>query len=166
MTCTTRRIAGLRYRTCVFDSETSIRVYRPHDPHPIASITLNPRSEHGVKVGLVHLHGAEPRQRVGTTLYELAAAIACRMGKPLVSDDLRSPYAEAFWRKQARLRRAVCATKAQRGGLYRMISAPLVGPGLPAAKVHDVSGAYWPCGRWEMKPSICRKKRRPNLRGL
>lgn len=49
------------------------------------------------------------RAGIGTRLYEAAATWACRRaGKPLASDEKRSGYAQAFWEKQARKRRARC----------------------------------------------------------
>ena len=51
------------------------------------------------------------RQGIGTQLYEAAARVACeQFGLPLASDKShqRSPAAEAFWKKQARKKRAVC----------------------------------------------------------
>lgn len=48
-----------------------------------------------------------PRQGIGTEMYELAAKTACDVyGLPLASDINRSGYAEAFWQKQARRKRA------------------------------------------------------------
>lgn len=49
------------------------------------------------------------RAGIGTRLYEAAATWACRRaGKPLASDEKRSGYAQAFWEKQVRKRRARC----------------------------------------------------------
>lgn len=51
-----------------------------------------------------------PRGRgVGTKLYESAAAWACRVGRPLASDEKRSAFSDAFWKKQVRKKRARCA---------------------------------------------------------
>lgn len=51
------------------------------------------------------------RRGIGTQLYERAAEVACRdFGLPLASDrhTSRSKFADAFWKKQVKKKRAVC----------------------------------------------------------
>jgi GNAT superfamily N-acetyltransferase len=60
----------------------------------------------GLEVSGIKLVPAAQRRRLGTKLYEVAAEAACTLGLPLVSDDVRSPFAEAFWRKQTSKGRA------------------------------------------------------------
>jgi hypothetical protein len=54
----------------------------------------------------------------GTLLYEAALAAACKEGIPLSSDDYRSRFAEAFWRKQHRKGRAVCTKREDGADVY------------------------------------------------
>jgi hypothetical protein len=65
-----------------------------------------------VKVSGVRVDGYAQRGRlgfkIGTTLYETAGRLACKVArKPLVSDWRRSPMAEGFWKKQVGKGRAV-----------------------------------------------------------
>jgi GNAT superfamily N-acetyltransferase len=135
-------------------------------------------------VNSVSLLPAARAEGVGTQLYEAAFEEACRQGKPLLSDDMRSAYAEAFWRKQARKGRARCAQKAPRGkywhdplqtqqaSLYhdckrlfpfehekalRCAQARLKAMTalLPKPKTPPRGEPYWPCGRWELRLDKC-----------
>jgi GNAT superfamily N-acetyltransferase len=61
-----------------------------------------------VDIYKVEVNPALRRCGVGTRLYTYLAKWACTQNKPLVSDTLRSPAAEAFWAKQQRKARAIC----------------------------------------------------------
>lgn len=54
----------------------------------------------GLEVSGIDLEPQARRKGLGTKLYEVAASAACDLGLPLVSDQVRSHFAEAFWRKQ------------------------------------------------------------------
>lgn len=108
---------------------------------------------------------ADRGAQIGTRLYELAAAEACRRGEPLVSDALRSRIAEGFWRKQARKRRAQC--KSRHWGYHYAVDD--VRESAPRPKKEDL----WPCERWTTRPDVvCDAQRRgvpggrPDLSGL
>lgn len=134
--------------------------------------------------GAIHVETIQvedKRAGVGTALYEVLAKVACKRGVPLFSDMTRSVFAESFWRKQARKRRAVCAEKNvdRDDNVYR-------GPALElrekierecharepyretkrtecvnerfeaeAAKFPKPKGRAWPCLRWKLKPESC-----------
>lgn len=70
-----------------------------------------------LRVATVDVPPSHARRGLATQLYEAAFAEACRTNKLLVSDSMRSPFAEAFWRKQARKRRAYCRQRG-RGMVY------------------------------------------------
>lgn len=67
-------------------------------------------SREGLLVSSIDLHPRAQRKGLGTKLYEVAAEIACNYDLPLVSDRLRSRFAEAFWRKQLAKGRAYAVT--------------------------------------------------------
>jgi hypothetical protein len=125
------------------------------------------------------------RKGQGTKLYEAAFTEACLEGKLLVSDSMRSRYAEAFWRKQVRKGRAYCL-RAGRGVVYNAPlnamkkqlletcrktlteeQAQLCARGrmqtflesLPQPLVdpqsHPDIAEYWPCFQWALDPQKC-----------
>jgi len=57
---------------------------------------------------------------LGTKLYERALRAACDVGgqQALVSDKTRSPFSEAFWRKQVRKGRASCVGDGSESSYY------------------------------------------------
>lgn len=61
-----------------------------------------------------HVEPGYRMEKVGTALYETAAAEACKENKVLASDETRSSFSEAFWRKQAGKNRAVCLVENER----------------------------------------------------
>lgn len=69
-----------------------------------------------LKVAYIELDPSRRGDRIGTTLYEAFVAEACEQGARLVSDSLRSRFAEAFWVKQKYKRRAKCVKYASKGG--------------------------------------------------
>lgn len=54
------------------------------------------------KIGVAKVEPQFRSQGIGTVLYEHLAEAACANGMVVVSDDLRSKYADAFWKKQFR----------------------------------------------------------------
>ena len=60
------------------------------------------------------------RTGIGTALYEAAARLSCqRFKKPLASDNVRSPMADQFWRKQYIKQRAHCSRWIKKPGAGR-----------------------------------------------
>lgn len=63
----------------------------------------------GWVVGNIHVVSGSRGQKLGTEIYKVAASEACANNTTLFSGVLRSPFAEAFWRKQAGKGVAYCA---------------------------------------------------------
>lgn len=72
----------------------------------------------GLEVSGIKLVPGMQRKGLGTKLYEVAADAACDLGLPLVSDQVRSPFAEAFWRKQRAKGRAYAVEGGRGGSVY------------------------------------------------
>jgi hypothetical protein len=94
------------------------------------------------------------RQGIGTQAYEIAVAEACSQRRKLSSDEVRSPYAEAFWRKQAKKGRAVCLTKREQGASAWWGSDATLTPSLPRPKVIQGRQDRWPCFWWGVRPEV------------
>lgn len=60
----------------------------------------------GLAVTWVEISANARGRGLGTSIYEFAAELACDLGVPLISDEYRSRFSEAFWRKQVSRRRA------------------------------------------------------------
>lgn len=75
----------------------------------VARIGVNGLVEGGVMmVRRIDVVPGSRRQRIGTSLYERAAKVACKeYGIPLASDTSRSAMADGFWKKQEAKGRAV-----------------------------------------------------------
>jgi GNAT superfamily N-acetyltransferase len=99
-------------------------------------------------VGVIEVEKAHRKQRVGTQLYEGAVREACRRGLALASDSMRSPFAEAFWRKQASKNRALC--DGERGDAFYGEEAAFRAP-LPQPVIEAGGSAKWPCRRFVVK---------------
>lgn len=99
-------------------------------------------------VGIIDVERAHRKQRVGTQLYEGAVREACRRGLALASDSMRSPFAEAFWRKQQAKGRAFC--DGTRGDAFSGDpDAPRAG--LPRPELDADGDEHWPCRRFVVK---------------
>jgi len=99
---------------------------------------------HGeLTVGVVEVEKAHRKQRVGTQLYEGAVREACRRKLTLASDTMRSPFAEAFWRKQQLKGRAFCSGQ-RADAFYGEEGADREGLPKPI-------GAHWPCRRFVVR---------------
>lgn len=149
---------GLTIRTCPSDTGFIIDVF---DGAEIVGDAFIAPVRGGYRVERIEVRRDENRgKRVGTRIYEEAARVACSRGKPLVSDIIRSAFAEAFWRKQVRRGRAKCATKripGERlpgGEVYHPFDIPNP-ESLPRPKNYP-AGKRWPCGYWELLPTVCR----------
>lgn len=125
----------------------------------VATMELGVRRE-GLVVSHVDVLPGSRRERLGTTLYETAAALACAEGRPLVSDKHRSHFAESFWIKQKSKARATCVR-----GKGQVFNSPLLAmtrslrtadknaleESLPRPRTSVATGAeYWPCLRYEV----------------
>ena len=124
------------------------------------------------------------RAGVGTAMYELALQRSCKKRLLLRSDRERSPFIEAFWRKQASKGRARCLTR-NHAGENNVWDAPLeaeleriasmcsaMHPGdFQAARAcardrADIlrgalpaprhHGRGWPCLFWGLKRRLCK----------
>ena len=125
----------------------------------VASMELGVKTV-GLVVSRVDVLPGVRRERLGTALYETAAALACTEGRPLVSDEHRSHFAEAFWLKQKSKYRATCVK-----GKGQVFNSPLraatrslrtadknaLENSLPHPRTSASTGAeYWPCLRYEV----------------
>lgn len=125
-----------------------------------------------LKVGWIDLDPEYRGGGAGTLLYEAVVDHACAVGLPVVSDDFRSPFAEAFWRKQHRKRRVRCIKNNPKedlfGGEYtapmrRLNNSLHNGEITPAeyeaivAKLPVSNGGVWPCYQYEIK-SPCKTR--------
>ena len=116
-----------------------------------------------LQVGFVEVSLSHLGKGIGTKLYEAAAQFAARQGCQLISDRDRSPFAEAFWRKQERKGRASCdRTRRSYGGHAYMdpliaVTAKCIDGSLSrehCAKIlRDLpkpEGKVWPCPVWAL----------------
>ena len=125
----------------------------------VAIMELGVREE-GLVVTDIDVRPGRRREKLGTTLYETAAALACAEGRLLVSDKHRSHFAEAFWLKQKSKSRATCVR-----GRGQVFNSPLLAAtrslptpdknrledSLPRPRTSVATGAeYWPCLRYEV----------------
>ena len=99
-----------------------------------------------IVVGEIEVEEAARRGGVGTRLYEAAVAVGCRAGLPVASDSMRSPYAEAFWRKQQNKGRAACVPG--RGSVYDQPTRGRSSDGLPIPGEDDAGDPAWQCERY------------------
>lgn len=166
----------LQYKRIADGDMTRFQVSR--DGRPVGGMTLESGIyRNGLVLAAIGVDRSE-RGGVGTKLYELALKEACSQGKSLISDSHRSPYSEAFWRKQTKKKRARCKTKGAAPALMspitdlrkelsrdcrkqnrdeqwieRCTNARLkaMTSHLPVPKEGDV----WPCLRWEIPVAAC-----------
>lgn len=82
----------------------------------LAPVSAPGRFVPDLKVAYIEIDPGRRGDRIGTTLYEAFVAEACEKGARLVSDSLRSRFAEAFWVKQKHKRRVKCVRYASKGG--------------------------------------------------
>lgn len=139
------------------------------------------RGSFNVIVSAVTVATKYQSMRLGTRLYEQALKDGCKLGYSVISDDMRSEFSEAFWRKQVRKKRATCALEGS-GGYYAIpkralekelargevsqerfnkIVANLPEPALELG-MFDAKYPYWPCEYYKMDDA-CKTK---SLAGL
>lgn len=126
---------------------------------PVAVLIVKPtRNELVVDTIAVRDRG-QLRQRMGTRLYEVATEYACKTGRTLTSDNERSQYAEAFWRKQVAKGRATCVGSG-RGHFFSQPTQNL--PEAARARLPQPEGETWPCSRY----GVTRPCEVPSLEGI
>lgn len=100
---------GLRIRVCEQGSSVQFEAFDKNGNVVGHVRTSSPnRWDDTMDVSFSEVDASYRMDKVGTALYEVAAAYACEHGKTLASDETRSEFSEAFWRKQARKGRVSC----------------------------------------------------------
>lgn len=78
-----------------------------------------------MQVSSINVDPEYQKQKLGTTLYETLLQEACADGRSLYSDETRSVFSEAFWRKQQTKGRAVCAIDNSHTQASNYLTSPL-----------------------------------------
>jgi GNAT superfamily N-acetyltransferase len=78
-----------------------------------------------MQVSSINVNPEYQKQKLGTTLYETLLQEACADGRSLYSDETRSVFSEAFWRKQQTKGRAVCAIDNSHTQASNYLTSPL-----------------------------------------
>lgn len=154
MTCKNTDWRGFTFKECQTADGYTVKVYE--GAKNVASLQAGHTGLRFLEVLSVGVVPREDygRRGIGTKLYELAAAHACHLGRVLASDTARTPYSEAFWRKQSDKRRATCAVRGMGGSYLEFYGdRPL---GLPKPELTPYRGMRWPCQRWSLRPKLCR----------
>lgn len=109
------RLGRMRLKLAVGPKNTSIDLLANGDDSKVGELYLT--RQNGFLVGRwIHVE-PELRQRGwGTRLWEEGLRVARAQGVQLTSDKTRSPFVEAFWRKQAARGRAECVQPGR--GIY------------------------------------------------
>lgn len=132
---------------CTNDYEPGVVSFRAKvDGRKVGRLDTYLNERDALTVGVIEVDKAYRRSRIGTRLYEAAAREACRQGKVLGSDSLRSPFAEAFWLKQIERGRARCVGSG--GDTFEAHRAPA---GLPQPTIGPGGKLTWPCFTFEVK---------------
>lgn len=172
---------GFKFSVKRDDSQAELIVKK--DGEVVANAILM-KSYLGVyKVATIEVLPEFRRKKLGTVLYEDMTALSCEEKMPVRSDELRSRFAEAFWRKQEQKGRATCFKTGSKGDVYREPEAVLeneirlkcasqfsdsararectekklstVYKDLPQPAIQEGWGSYWPCSYYELKPDAC-----------
>lgn len=159
--CRTAVRGDLEIERCLEDGEVRYTARRGRDE--VAWGSAEVYDKRYVVTG-IQVDEKAQRGRVGTKLYEQFAADACEAGLELASDEMRSHFAEAFWRKQEAKGRVVC-----RPGVGEVYVGPLASLKrmLKAGKISQADfdrrtanlpaspdGKTWPCARFVL-PRPC-----------
>lgn len=111
--CKTRsfRVGGqaARLKRCEKHDKIEYEVFRKGSEVAYLQLKKNNYKE-ALEVGYVQVNPEYREHRLGTKLYEMALKDACALGYEVESDNTRSAFAEAFWRKQMSKGRAECVT--------------------------------------------------------
>lgn len=129
------------------DTKDNVETYFVLDRQvqPKAALVLENRRQGLVVTAISVKERKDQHKRLGTRLYEFAAELACKRGKPLVSDTERSQFAEAFWRKQTAKGRAGCV---EAGGAVFYANPTVHLTPQERAKLPQPDGDFWPCKRY------------------
>lgn len=110
----------MRFKTTVGPKNAFIDLFTNGDDSKVGELHLSRRN--GFLVARwIHVEPELRRHQWGTRLWEKGLEVARAQGVQLASDKTRSPFAEAFWRKQERRGRAECVQHGR--GIYH---APVV----------------------------------------
>jgi GNAT superfamily N-acetyltransferase len=109
---------GLKAKKEDGDDEFSIEVFQIASGKRVGSLFAVRKGPEHLKVNEIHVNPFYRRQKLGTALYELLQKKACAEGRQVISDELRSHFAEGFWRKQESKGRATCIDDIRKGGVY------------------------------------------------
>jgi GNAT superfamily N-acetyltransferase len=172
MRCRTITRGDIDIEACLVGSEVHYVAHR--GSRELAWGSAQVYGKHYVVTG-IQVDDAAQRTGIGTKMWEAFASDACAAGLPLASDELRSHFAEAFWRKQQAKGRVEC--RPGKGEVYvgplaslkRRLKDGKITREAFEAKTKDLpvsDGKYWPCMRYEL-PRPCgqrldglRKRRR------
>jgi len=117
--------AGIKFSMCHGESNTPLMKARHgsftidgvnKDGEIVATLLANADNPttHDYHVGWVSVDEEYQSQKIGTALYEAAAAEVCYRKGTLKSDFLRSEFSEGFWAKQTKKGRAKCLSSYNR----------------------------------------------------
>lgn len=145
--CFERHKGAVTTRAC-FEEDDVARITALVDGKRAGSLELY-GDDGGLVVGTIEVSDKHRRRGIGTALYEAAVELGCRARLPVMSDSMRSPFAEAFWRKQHAKGRAVC--RGDGGSVfwepsYRALPDE-VKARLPKPQVYE-GAEQWPCTRF------------------
>lgn len=149
--CFTRQKGSVTTKACLRGRVVSVEATLPSGKK-IGDVEVDV-VDGALMVGHSHVHPGFRRLRIGTALYEAVTDVGCRTGLPVRSDDTRSPFAEAFWRKQQGKGRARCMPGV--GHFYEgpvKHLTPEERSRLPEPERHaaDPSIQFWPCQQYEI----------------
>lgn len=135
---------GIRVEVCPEAGDVIVTAYKGSTMIGQAILEPSPGTR-SLKVGEINV--VKKRGGVGTRLYEAAVRIGCKAGLAVASDSMRSPFAEAFWRKQVSKGRATCERGPSR--VHRVPGDDALG--LPRPGENDAGDPAWDCGRYVVR---------------
>ena len=142
--CFERRKGDVATKACADSGGAHITAYL--DGEEVGSLSLD-TDRGALVVGMIHVDDKVKRKGIGTVLYEAAVDLGCKTKLAIRSDNTRSPFAEAFWRKQESKGRAVCRKGSAQGVVYYPPEWDRLTPEQKASLPH---ANRWPCMQWEI----------------
>lgn len=147
-----------KLRRCEDEDYINYEVLRKEDAEVAYMRLKKNKFKEVLEVGYVQVGPEYREHRLGTKLYEIALKDACRLKYEIESDNSRSAFAEAFWRKQVSKGRAECVVSDDPHTAGATVyNDPLdelemtdpdeyerVVDRLPKPR-RDADGEYWPC---------------------
>lgn len=137
---------GVVVDACLARTDRSVRLTAKRSDGAVVGKAVLDTARGRVIVGEIEVADEARRSGVGTALYEAAVKVGCRAGLDVSSDSFRSPYAEAFWRKQVAKGRATCISG--RGEVYDAPTRGKPREGLPVPAEGTAGDPVWPCARY------------------